>query len=61
MQKLVNLWVLLDGKKTYVIAVVTAVLNLAVAFGWLSVDNLTQINVVLGALGLGALRSGVSK
>lgn len=61
MQKLVNLWVLLDGKKTYIIAVVTAVLNLAVAFGWLSVDNLTQINVVLGALGLGALRSGVSK
>jgi hypothetical protein len=58
MQKLINA---LYGKKTYIIAVVIAVLNLAVAFGWISPENLAQINMVLGALGLGALRASVSK
>jgi hypothetical protein len=56
-----NLLILLDGKKTYIVAVVIAVLNLAVAFGWISPENLETINVVLVALGLGALRAGVSK
>lgn len=51
----------LNGRKTYIIAVVIAVLNLAVAFGWISPENLAQINMVLGALGLSALRSGVAK
>jgi hypothetical protein len=61
MQKLTNLYYALEGRRTYIVAVVIAVLNLAVAFGWVSPENLTQINVVLGALGLGALRSSVSK
>lgn len=51
----------LYGRKTYIIAFLMAALNLAVAFGWISSDNLTQMNVVLGALGLGALRAGVNK
>lgn len=51
----------INGKKTYIIAVIIAVLNLAVAFGWISPENLEQINVILVALGLGALRSGVNK
>lgn len=51
----------LNGRKTYIIAVIIALLNLAVAFGWISPENLAQINMVLGALGLGALRSGVAK
>lgn len=51
----------LNGRKTYIIAVVIAVLNLCVAFGWISPEHLAQINMVLGALGLGALRSGVAK
>jgi hypothetical protein len=51
----------LDGKKTYILAIVTAVLNLAVACGWISVDNLTQINFILVALGGASLRAGVAK
>lgn len=58
MQKLVSS---LSGYKTYLVALAIAVLNLAVAFGWISPDHLTQINVVLGALGLGAVRAGISK
>ena len=58
MQKLLNF---LDGKKTYIVAFLAAVLNFAVAVGWLSVDDLQQINVVLGALGLASLRAGVNK
>lgn len=51
----------LSGKKTYIIVVIGAVLNVAVAFGWITPDNLEQINAVLLALGLGALRASVSK
>ena len=51
----------LSGKKTYIVAIVMVVLNIAVGYGWISPAHLTEINVVLGALGLGALRSGVSK
>jgi hypothetical protein len=61
MQKLTNLYYALEGKRTYIVAVVLAVLNLAVAFGWVSPENLTQINIVLGALGISALRASVSK
>lgn len=50
----------LQGRKTYIIAVILAVLNLCVAFGWISPENLEQINTVLVALGLGALRAGVN-
>lgn len=58
MKNLINV---LEGRKTYIIAFVLAVLNVAVAMGWVSPEHLTQINVVLGALGLTALRAGVSK
>lgn len=51
----------LEGKKTYIVAVVIAVLNLAVALGWISPENLEQINVILVALGLGAIRAGISR
>lgn len=56
--KIINL---LYGKKTYIVAVIIAVLNLAVAFGWVTPENLEQINAVLIALGFGALRAGVNK
>lgn len=51
----------IDGKKTYIVAVLIAVLNLLVAFGVVSPANLEQINLVLVALGFGALRSGINK
>lgn len=50
----------LKGKRTYIIAVVIGLLNIAVAVGWVSPDHLTQINLVLGALGLGTLRAAVA-
>lgn len=49
----------LKGKKTYVVAVIMAVVNLAVAFGYISPEHLTQINIVLVALGLGAVRDAI--
>jgi hypothetical protein len=49
----------LDGKKTYIVAVVIAVLNLAVACGWISSAHLEQINLILVAFGLSALRRAV--
>ena len=51
----------LQGYRTYIIAVVIAVLNLLVATGVVSPDHLTQINFILGALGLGTLRSAVNR
>lgn len=51
----------LQGKRTYIIAVVIAVLNLLVACNVVSPEHLTQINFILGALGLGTLRSAVGK
>jgi hypothetical protein len=56
-----NLYVKLSGKKTYLIAILIAVLNLAVGMGWISPAHLDQINLLLGAAGLGALRSSVDK
>jgi len=50
----------LQGKKTFIIAIVMAVLNLSVAAGWITPDYLGEINAVLVALGFGALRLGVS-
>ena len=47
------------GKRTYILAIITACLNLAVAAGWITPDNMTQINVILGSLMAIALRSGV--
>ena len=52
---------LLEGKKTYLVALVAVVLNFCVYMNWLTVDQLTQVNVVLGFLGLSALRAGVEK
>lgn len=52
---------LLYGKKTYLVAIVMAVLNLAVAMNWITPAHLDQINLVLTALGLSALRAGINK
>ena len=58
MQKLINT---LYGKKTYIVALVMAIINLLVAFEVISPDNLEAINYVLVALGFGAVRAGISK
>lgn len=51
----------LKGRKTYLVAIIAIVLNTAVYMNWITVDQLTQINYVLAALGLAALRAGVNK
>ena len=58
MKKILNF---LSGKKTYIIAVVIAALNIAVAYGWITPDHLATINIVLTAFGVSALRAGVTK
>jgi len=58
MKKLINL---LHGKKTYIIVIVAIVFNTLVQLGYLQPSNVEYINIILAALGLGALRSGVSK
>jgi hypothetical protein len=51
----------LEGKKTYIVAIVMAVLNFAVAMNWLSPQHLTAINFVLTALGFTALKAGINR
>lgn len=48
---------MLAGKKTYLVALAMGLLNAAVYLNWITVDQLAQINAVLVALGLGALRA----
>jgi hypothetical protein len=51
----------LDGKKTYITAVVAALASFALAMGWLTNEQYQVILGLLGSLGLAALRSGVAK
>jgi hypothetical protein len=51
----------LDGKKTYILASVMALYNLALAFNLISPDHAQQINVILGSCTVAALRSAVNK
>ena len=51
----------LDGKKTYITAVVAALASFALAMGWLTKEQYQVILGLLGSLGLAALRSGVAK
>ena len=51
----------LDGKKTYITAVVVALASFALAMGWLSQDQYQVILGLLASLGLAALRAGVAK
>ena len=51
----------LDGKKTYITAVVAALASFALAMGWLSQEQYQVILGLLGSLGLAALRSGVAR
>jgi len=53
-----DLWAKLDGKKTYIIAVIAAVVGLVQAFG---VQIPEIVWVFLTAAGLGTLRASVPK
>jgi len=56
-----KLQTLLEGKKTYVVIVVAIVFNTLVQLGYVDYSYVEYVNIVLAALGLGALRAGVSK
>ena len=58
MNKVLNF---LDGKKTYIVVIVAIAFNTAVQLGYLQPDHIEYVNIVLGALGLAALRAGVNK
>ena len=51
----------LDGKKTYITAVVAALASFALARGWLSQGQYEVVLGLLASLGLAALRAGVAK
>jgi len=51
----------LNGKKTYIIAIILAVINLLVACEVLPHEVIEPINFVLVGLGLGTMRLAVKK
>jgi hypothetical protein len=52
---------MLEGKKTYITAVVLGLASFAMAMGWLTKEQYQVIVGLVGSLGLAALRSGVTK
>lgn len=52
---------ILEGKKTYIVIIVAIVFNTLVQLGYVDPSYVEYVNIVLAALGLGALRAGVSK
>ena len=48
----------LEGKKTYIVAIIGGILGLLTAYGIVIPE---YVYVILGALGLGTLRSAVGK
>jgi hypothetical protein len=52
---------MLEGKKTYITALVLALATFARAVGWLSQEQYEIVMGLTGSLGLAALRAGVAK
>ena len=53
----------LEGKKTFIVAILFGVFNVGVAVGWWPLDSeiIIAINSVLASFGFGFLRAGVNK
>ena len=51
----------LKGKKTYLIVVVGVIFNGLYAMGFIPVEYVPAVNIILGFLGLGTLRAGINK
>lgn len=51
----------LKGRKTYLVMIVGVLINGAVAMGLIPDQFIDVINTILGFLGLGAIRAGISK
>jgi hypothetical protein len=52
---------MLNGKKTYIMAAVMALMAFARGMGWMDQNQFELLLSVAGSMGLAALRSGVSK
>ena len=51
----------LQGKKTYIVVIVAIIFNTLVQYGYVDPSYAQYVNIILSALGLGALRAGISK
>jgi hypothetical protein len=51
----------LDGKKTYITAVLASLASFALAMRWLNQEQYQVVLGLLASLGLAALRAGVTK
>ena len=51
----------LKGRKTYIVMAVGVIVNGLIVMGYLDVQYIGIINSILGFLGLGAIRAGISK
>jgi len=51
----------LKGRKTYLVMAIGIIVNGAIVMGYLDVQYIGIINSILGFLGLGAIRAGISK
>lgn len=56
-----SVMVFLEGKKTYLVAVLVAVVAASEFLGWIDMQTASVILSFLGAGGLAALRSAVNK
>ena len=51
----------LKGRRTYIVVIVAIIFNTLVQYGYVDPSYAQYVNIVLSALGLGALRAGISK
>ena len=51
----------LEGKKTYLVSTALAIWAVVAEQGWVSAKTAQEVGLILGALGLSALRAGVTK
>ena len=51
----------LKGKKTYLLSTALGLWAVAAEQGWVSAKTAQEVGLILGALGLSALRAGVTK
>ena len=51
----------LRGRRTYIVVIVAIIFNTLVQYGYVDPSYAQYVNIVLSALGLGALRAGISK
>lgn len=51
----------LRGRRTYIVVIVAIIFNTLVQYGYVDPSYVQYVNIILSALGLGALRAGINK